>query len=67
MQHAILDRLTAVPGVVSVGFSAFNDGLPLDGDGRTIARWRYIDGRATWSLRDWPAMSRPTEAPRWIR
>jgi predicted permease len=34
MQHAILDRLAAVAGVESAGFSAFNDGLPLDGDGR---------------------------------
>lgn len=34
MQHELLDRLAAVPGVVSAGFSSSNDGLPLDGDGR---------------------------------
>ena len=45
MQHAIVDRLAAVPGVDSAGFSSFNDGLPLDGDGRSIPRSRYVDGR----------------------
>jgi predicted permease len=35
MQHEILDRLAAVPGVHSAGFSSSNDGLPLDGDGRS--------------------------------
>ena len=34
LQNAIQDQWTAVAGVESVGFSAFNDGLPLDGDGR---------------------------------
>ena len=45
MQHAIVDRLAAVPGVESAGFSSFNDGLPLDGDGRSMPRSRYVDGR----------------------
>jgi predicted permease len=45
MQHAIVDRLAAVSGVESAGFSSFNDGLPLDGDGRSTGRWRYVDGR----------------------
>jgi predicted permease len=36
MQHAILDQLSAVAGVESAGFVAFNDGLPLDGDGRGV-------------------------------
>ena len=35
MQHEILDRLASVRGVDSAGFSSSNDGLPLDGDGRT--------------------------------
>jgi putative ABC transport system permease protein len=35
MQHQIVDRLAAVAGVVSAGFSSSQDGLPLDGDGRT--------------------------------
>jgi predicted permease len=42
-QQAILDRLAAVGGVQSAGFSAFNDGLPLDGDGRGTAI--VIEGR----------------------
>jgi putative ABC transport system permease protein len=37
MQHEILDRLAAVPGVDSAAFSSSNDGLPLDGDGRTAS------------------------------
>jgi predicted permease len=37
MQHAIVARLAAVPGVESAGFSSSNDGLPLDGDGRTTS------------------------------
>lgn len=37
MQNAILDRLAAVAGVDSAGFSGFNDGLPLDGDGRATS------------------------------
>jgi predicted permease len=44
IKHAILDRLTAVAGVASAGFSAFNDGLPLDGDGRTNAM--FVEGKA---------------------
>jgi predicted permease len=43
MQHEILDRLAAVPGVDSVGFSSSNDGLPLDGDGRTTSI--VVEGR----------------------
>lgn len=35
MQHEILDRLAAVPGVASAGLASSNDGLPLDGDGRS--------------------------------
>jgi predicted permease len=35
MQHDLLDRLMTVPGVEAVGFTSSNDGLPLDGDGRT--------------------------------
>ncbi len=35
MQHDVLDRLAAIAGVDSVGFSSSNDGLPLDGDGRS--------------------------------
>ncbi len=34
-QHAIAERLAAVPGVQSAGFTSANDGLPLDGDGRS--------------------------------
>lgn len=37
MQHRIVDRLAAVAGVESAGFSSSNDGLPLDGDGRTTS------------------------------
>lgn len=43
MQHAILDRLAAVAGVESAGFSSSNDGLPLDGDGKT--RSIFVEGR----------------------
>jgi predicted permease len=35
--HAVVEALGAVPGVESAAFSAFNDGLPLDGDGRQNA------------------------------
>jgi predicted permease len=35
MQHAITDRLATVPGVQSAAFTSANDGLPLDGDGRS--------------------------------
>jgi predicted permease len=34
IQNAIQDQMATVAGVESVGFSAFNDGLPMDGDGR---------------------------------
>jgi predicted permease len=37
MQHAIAERLGAVPGVQSAAFTSANDGLPLDGDGRSYA------------------------------
>lgn len=43
MQHRILDGLAAVAGVESAGFSSSNDGLPLDGDGRTSSI--RIEGR----------------------
>jgi predicted permease len=43
MQHAILERIGAVPGVRSAAFSSSNDGLPLDGDGRTIGI--FVEGR----------------------
>jgi putative ABC transport system permease protein len=42
-QHAIVEALAAVPGVLSAGFSSSNDGLPLDGDGRTIGI--FVEGR----------------------
>ncbi len=45
MQQAILERLAAVTGVESAGFSVFNDGLPLDGDGRLISLLPYVDGK----------------------
>ena len=43
LQHAIVDRLAGVAGVESVGFSSSNDGLPLDGDGRTGTI--FVEGR----------------------
>ena len=45
LQHAIVDRLAAVGGVESAGFSAFNDGLPLDGDGRAASI--LVEGRSS--------------------
>ncbi len=45
MKHAILEQLATVPGVESAGFSAFNDGLPLDGDGRSTSI--LVEGRTT--------------------
>jgi putative ABC transport system permease protein len=42
-QHAIADRLAAVPGVESAAFTSANDGLPLDGDGRSSAV--FVEGR----------------------
>jgi putative ABC transport system permease protein len=44
MQHEIVDRVGVVSGVGSVGFSSSNDGLPLDGDGRTTLL--FVEGRA---------------------
>jgi len=44
MRQSILERLAAVPGVESAGFSGFNDGLPLDGDGRSS--YVYAEGTA---------------------
>ena len=35
VRRALLDSIESVGGVVSAGFSSFNDGLPLDGDGRS--------------------------------
>jgi len=43
MQHEILDRLAAVAAVESAGFSSSNDGLPLDGDGKS--RSIFVEGR----------------------
>jgi len=45
MQHAILDQLSAVAGVEVAGFVVFNDGLPLDGDGRGVPI--QVDGTTT--------------------
>jgi predicted permease len=44
MHHAIADRLAAVPGVQSAAFTSANDGLPLDGDGRSGAI--FVEGKA---------------------
>lgn len=35
MQQDVRERLARIPGVETVGFSSSNDGLPLDGDGRS--------------------------------
>jgi predicted permease len=43
MHHAIADRLAAVPGVRSAAFTSANDGLPLDGDGRSSRV--FIEGK----------------------
>lgn len=43
MKQAIVERLAAVPGVESAAWAAFNDGLPLDGDGRTNSM--FVEGR----------------------
>jgi predicted permease len=43
MQHAIVDRLATVPGVQSAAFTSANDGLPLDGDGRSSAI--FVEGK----------------------
>ena len=65
MQHAIAERLATVPGVQSAAFTSANDGLPLDGDGRSVRvlrrrqdRWRHRGAsqgdpvRLAWVLRD---------------
>jgi putative ABC transport system permease protein len=43
MHHAIAERLATVPGVQSAGFTSANDGLPLDGDGRSYAI--FVEGK----------------------
>jgi predicted permease len=43
MQHAIADRLATVPGVQSAAFTSANDGLPLDGDGRSSSI--FVEGK----------------------
>jgi predicted permease len=43
MQHAIAERLADIPGVQSAAFSSANDGLPLDGDGRSSSI--FIEGK----------------------
>jgi putative ABC transport system permease protein len=43
MQHAIAERLATVPGVESAAFTSANDGLPLDGDGRSSAI--FVEGK----------------------
>jgi predicted permease len=35
MQRQVVDNVEAIPGVRDAGFSSSNDGLPLDGDGRS--------------------------------
>jgi predicted permease len=42
--QAILGRLSELPGVERAAFAAFNDGLPMDGDGRS--RPVYVEGRS---------------------
>jgi predicted permease len=42
-KQQILDSIAALPGVESVGFAAFSDGLPMDGDGRQV--FMVVDGR----------------------
>jgi predicted permease len=42
-KQAIVDALSAVAGVESAAFSSFNDGLPLDGDGRS--GFFFVEGR----------------------
>jgi predicted permease len=43
MQHAIAERLATVPGVQSAAFTSANDGLPLDGDGRSYGF--FVEGK----------------------
>jgi predicted permease len=45
MQQTIAEGLAAIPGVEQAAFAAFNDGLPMDGDGRSGPM--YIQGRST--------------------
>jgi predicted permease len=42
-KQQILDSIAALPGVESVGFAGFSDGLPMDGDGRQV--FMIVDGR----------------------
>jgi putative ABC transport system permease protein len=42
-KQEILERVAALPGVESVGFAGFSDGLPMDGDGRQV--FMLVDGR----------------------
>jgi predicted permease len=42
-KQQILDSMAALPGVESVGFAGFSDGLPMDGDGRQV--FMIVDGR----------------------
>jgi putative ABC transport system permease protein len=44
IQHDVAGRLSAIPGVEAAGFSSSNDGLPLDGDGRSGSI--FIEGKA---------------------
>jgi putative ABC transport system permease protein len=44
-QQSMVERLSAIAGVESAGLVSFNDGLPLDGDGRTFSIVPYLDGR----------------------
>lgn len=44
LQRQVVDRLKTIPGVAEAGFSSSNDGLPLDGDGRTGPI--HFEGRA---------------------
>jgi predicted permease len=37
LHRIMVDRFSAVPGTMSVAFASFNDGLPLDDDGRTVS------------------------------
>ncbi len=45
IDQALVERFEALPGVVSTGFAGFNDGLPLDGDGRQTSLVAFTDGR----------------------
>jgi predicted permease len=37
LHRAMVEQFSAVPGTTSVAFSSFNDGLPLDDDGRAVS------------------------------